>query len=119
MFRYLFLLDSGRLDLNGGDISRCRIYPNVGNVFLARLRNVNRPAQHSVFFLKLIALDRATLNLSQRNSFSLMLRHARLLKQFRLALLRRQIEGCSARDECQYDDRCLNWLHANFDRPQR
>jgi len=114
MFRYFFHLDSGRLDLNRGDLSWCRIYPDVGNVFLTRPRNVDRPDQHSVFLTKLDALDRAVLNFSQRNFLSLMLRHARLLKQFRLALLRPQIEGCPARGECQCDDRSPNWLHTNF-----
>src|SRR5206468_9309024 len=104
---------------NGGDLSCCRIYPNFGNVFPARLRNVERPDQHSVFFFKLRALDRAMLNSSQCNSFSLMLRYARLFKQFRFTLLCPQIEGCPADGECECecDDRSLNWLHTSFDRP--
>jgi len=44
-----------------------------------------------------------------------MLRHARLLKQFRFTFLCLQIEGGPARGECQCDDRCANWLHTNFD----
>src|SRR6267142_6321571 len=117
MFRYFFLLDSGRLDLNRGDLSCCRIYPKVGNVLLARLRNVNRPDQHSVFFFKLDALDCATLNSSQCDSFSLMLRHARLLKEFRSTFLCPQIEGGPAHGACQWDDPSLDWLHTNFDQP--
>ena len=78
IFRYLFLLEGRRLDVNCGDRCCCRIHPHVCKVFLARLRNVDRPDQHSVFFFKLSALDRPILNSSQRNSFSLMLCYAGL-----------------------------------------
>src|SRR6266436_4378792 len=115
IFRYLFLLEGRRLDVNCGDFCCCRIYPHICKVFLARPRNVERPDQHSVFFFKLSTLDRATLNSSERNSFSLMLRHACLLKQYRFTLLCPQIEGRPARGECQCDDRWRNWLHTSFD----
>jgi hypothetical protein len=89
---------------------------HTSKVFLARLCNVDRPDQHSVFFFKLSALDRATLNSSQRNSFSLMLCYACLVKQFRSTLLCPQIGGRQFTARAN-DDRSLDRLHTNFDRP--
>src|SRR5262249_31169512 len=100
LFHYLFLLADWRLHVDCGDFSCCRIYAPFSDIFFARLRNIERPDQHPVFFLELSTLDRAILDSSQRNSFGLMLRHARLLKQFRFTLLCAHIEGCPARGEC-------------------
>src|SRR5215813_5190048 len=87
VFCYFPHLSNGRLYLNCSNLTRCRIYPNVGKVFTWWLRDVDGPDQHPVLFFKLNALDRATLDSSQCNFFSLMLRDARLLKQFRFTLL--------------------------------
>ena len=87
VFCYFLRLSNGRLHFNCGDLTRRRIYPNVGKVFTWRLRNVDRPDQHPVLFFKLNALDCATLDSSQCNSFSLMLSDARLFKQLRFTSL--------------------------------
>src|SRR4029077_12673083 len=105
----------------GVSILTTMIFPVVASThtsvrsFLPRCATSNDQISCPVFFFKLSALDRAALNSSQRNFLSLMLRHARLLKQFRFTFLCPQIEGGPARGECQCSDRCSNWLHTNFD----
>src|SRR5262249_282319 len=61
IFSCFFRLGDGRLHIDCSDPSCCRIYPHFSEIFLARLRNVERPDQHPVFFLELSTLDRAML----------------------------------------------------------